>query len=291
MLHLVLSVLRETWLNLRGKQASIALTLLMTSLSFVVFDTFLVITWNVRSILRREQESVGIELFLDESVSEPEARAMADLVSGMEGVSSVFYVSPEEAERVFRSELPDKADLLDLLGDEFTLPASIQVSLYEDYKTDERMSDLARTLGSLAGVSDAVWGESYLPGLTEVVDALHRLDIFAGLVLLASVSLVVANTVRLAVARRALTVEIMSVCGAPDWFLRTPFLLEGLMTGLAGSLGGLVMTLAASLVVSASVTHVFLPPRWVAGVLVLGGSVGVIGSWIGLKSSMPRPRR
>jgi cell division transport system permease protein len=146
-------------------------------------------------------------------------------------------------------------------------------------------------MSSMAGVTEAVWGENYLPGLTGVVRSLQRLDVFAGLVLLVSISLVVANTVRLAVARRALTVEIMSLSGAPEWFIRTPFLLEGLATGLLGSLGGLLLTSAASLFISASVEHSFLPARWIAGVLIMGGAVGVIGSHIGLRSALLGPRR
>jgi cell division transport system permease protein len=290
-MHELAAVLRETLLNLRGKQAAVVVTLLMVSLSFVVFDTFLVITWNIRSILRNEQENVGIEAFLNDSLDGQSARALADVVTGMEGVRSVYYVSPEEAEALFRAELPDKADLLDMLGDEFRLPASLQISLLEEYRTEERVSALAGTLDRLDGVSDVVWGESYLPGLNRVVRSLQRLDIFAGAVLVLSISLVVANTVRLAVARRSLTVEVMSVFGASDWFLKAPFLLEGVATGLLGSAGGLAFTAAASVLVSASVSHGFLPGRWMAGVLLLGAVTGFVGSWIGLRSGIPRPRR
>jgi cell division transport system permease protein len=243
------AVLRETWLNLRSKQSAILVTLLMVSLSFVVFDTFLVITWNIRTILGTEQENVGIEAFLSDSVDEQSARALADVVAGMEGIRSVYYVSPEEAEALFRAELPDKADLLDLMGSEFSLPASFQISLLDEYRTEERIAALAGTLGRLDGVTEVVWGENYLPGLNKVVDSLQRLDIFAGLVLILSISLVVANTCRLAVARRALTVEVMSVFGASDWFLQGPFLLEGVATGFLGSAGGLVLTAAASAMV------------------------------------------
>jgi cell division transport system permease protein len=285
------AVLRETWLNLRSKQSAILVTLLMVSLSFVVFDTFLVITWNIRTILGTEQENVGIEAFLSDSVDEQSARALADVVAGMEGIRSVYYVSPEEAEALFRAELPDKADLLDLMGSEFSLPASFQISLLDEYRTEERIAALAGTLGRLDGVTEVVWGENYLPGLNKVVDSLQRLDIFAGLVLILSISLVVANTCRLAVARRALTVEVMSVFGASDWFLQGPFLLEGVATGFLGSAGGLVLTAAASAMVSASVAHTFLPARWIIGVLLLGALTGFTGSWLGLRSGIPRPRR
>lgn len=291
MIHGIATVLRETLLNLRGKQGSVWATLVMVSLSFVVFDTFLVITWNIRSILRAEQENVGMEVFLSDSTDEQAARALADVVSGMQGVRSVYYVSPAEAEALFRADLPDRTDLLDMLGDGFHLPASLQVSLFDDYRTDERMNSLAAALGRLDGATEVVWGEDYLPGLNRVTGALRKLDIFAGLVLVISISLVVANTIRLAVARRSLTVEVMSIFGASDAFLRMPFLLEGVATGLLGSAGGLAFTALASGMVSTSIGHGFLPGRWMAGVLLLGAVTGFVGSWIGLRSGIPRPRR
>jgi cell division transport system permease protein len=287
----VLPLLRETWLNVHGKRVSLLVTFLMVSLSFVIFDTFLVVTWNLRSILEREQQAVGMEVFLEDGVSDSEARALADRITGMEGIMSVYYVSPAEAEAVFRAELPDKVELLDLLGSDFQLPASLQVSLLPEYRNTERISALSASLTGYEGVYDVVYGENYLPGLTSLLGALHRLDVFAGTILLLGVSLVVAGAIRLAVSDRAMTVEMLSVFGASDWFLKGPFLLEGVASGFAGSAGGLLFTYAVSLIMSGSVDHAFLPGRWITGLLLLGAATGLAGSWVGLASSLPRPRK
>lgn len=284
-------VIRETWLNMSGKKSALASTFLMVSLSFVVFDTFLVVTWNLRRILEREQSEVGIEVFLETGTAEADARALADIVSGMDGVMSVYYVSPAEAEALFRAEIPDRAGLLDLMGEGFQLPASLQIALLPSWRNSDRMAALAGSLSGFEGVYDVVYGESYLPGLTNLIGTLHRLDLFAGTMVLLGVSLVVAGAIRLAVAGRALTVEIMSIAGASDGFIRGPFLLEGLVSGVAGAAGGLLFTFAVSLVLSGSIGHEFLPGRWIAGVLFLGAATGLAGSWVGLSSSLPRPRK
>lgn len=285
----VRALLRETALNLMGKRGALLVTFLMVSLSFVVFDTFLVVTWNLRVILEREQQAVGIEVFLSEATGEPAARALADRMSSMEGVQSVYYVSPAEAEAVFRAELPDKADLLELLGDGFTLPASLQVSLDPGHRDARQIAALAAAFAGFEGVDEVVYGENYLPGLTRLLDTLHRLDIFAGTILLLGVSLVVAGAIRLAVQTRMLTVEMMSIFGASDWFLRGPFLLEGFLIGFVGSAGGLLFTATVSGLISGSVSHGFLPGRWIAGILILGAATGLGGSWVGLRSGIPGP--
>jgi cell division transport system permease protein len=290
MIHLIKSVIREGLMNIRGKLGSFLITLLMVSLSFMVFDIFLVVSWNMGEVLRKEQENVGIEIFLMDDISEVEAVNLADIISGLEGVRSVYYVSPGEAETVFRADLPEQADLLTLLGPQFHLPASIQIGLYPDYRTSEKVGSLARIVSGMDGVEDVVYGKEYLPGLTRAVDILEKLVILAGLVLAVSISLVVANTVRLAVAKRALTVQIMSIVGAPGWFVRMPFLGEGLLTGIAGSTGSLLLTGAVSWMLMSSVPHEFIPGKWIMLVLILGASSGVAGSWLGMKSGIPKPR-
>lgn len=287
----ILSTLaRETLLNIRGKKTSITVTLLMVSLSFVVFDVFLVVSYNLQQVLKQEQEEVGIELFLDQEIDESLARQMADRISGMNGVRSVYFISTAEAEAIFQVEFPDKGELLEALGHEFRLPASLQISLDPQWRTESRVETLVRTLEALDGVVQVVYGEDYLPGLTKLVNTLEYLVFFAGFVLVISISLVVANTVRLAVIRKILTVEIMSIVGAPQWFVRMPFLIEGGLIGFLGSFGGFLLTATVSSFISASVSHRFLPWSITGYVLVLGVIIGIIGSWIGLVSGIPRPR-
>ena len=290
MIHLIRGVIREGLMNIRGKLGSFLITLLMVSLSFMVFDIFLAVSWNMGTVLQNEQENVGIEVFLTDNITEVEAINLADIISGLDGVRSVYYVSPGEAEAVFRTDLPEQADLLTLLGPQFHLPASIQIALHHDYRTSEKVGSLARIVSGMDGVEDVVYGKEYLPGLTRAVDILEKLVILAGLVLAASLSLIVANTVRLAVAKRTLTVQIMSIVGAPGWFVRMPFLGEGLFTGIAGSTGSLLLTGAVSWMLSSSVPHEFLPGKWIILVLILGASSGVAGSWLGMRSGIPKPR-
>ena len=289
-MRLLLRALQEMVRGLRGKLGSFLVTLLMVSLSFMVFDIFIAVSWNLQTVLREEQENVGIEVFLESTVSQTAAVALADLISNMEGVRSVYYVSSEEAEQVFRRDLPEQAGLLDLMNSGFRLPASVQVSLHAEYRTDARVVPLARTMSGMQGVEEVIYGEEYLPGLTSAVEILTRLVLLAGIVLAVSLSLIVANTVRLAVAEKALTVEIMSIVGAPGWFVRLPFLGEGIVTGLVGSAGSLLLTALISMILSPTVPHTFLPGQWIAGVLLLGASAGAAGSWIGMRSGIPRSR-
>lgn len=282
------SLLRETALNLRTRPGARLVTLLMVSLAFVVFDTFLIISWNLQSLMDREQSIIGMEVFLKKDLTEPAGRVVGDLISGMHGVRSVYYVSPVEAEALFRSELPEHTSLLDVMGREFRLPASLQVTFHEDVTGENDIAEIARTVSAIEGVEETVCGEDFLPGLIRTVSTIRQLVLLLGIVLVFSISMVVFYTVRLSVVRRAVTVDVMRTVGAPWWFIRIPFVVEGVIMGTAGSAGGLLLVSVLSSILSVAVSHRFMPPSWIIVVLLLGSVTGTIGA---LAGSFEKERR
>jgi cell division protein FtsX len=122
------SAVREIALNLHSKPGVRMVTLLMVGLAFVVFDTFLIISWNLQNLMDREENLVGMEVFLNRELPESQGRVIGDLISGMQGIKTVYFVSPQEAEALFRAELPDRTELLDVMGSDFRLPASLQIT-------------------------------------------------------------------------------------------------------------------------------------------------------------------
>lgn len=278
---------QEILAHLGTRPGTRAMTLVMVSLAFVVFNTFLVVSWNLENMLQRELQGVRIEAFLSPELTAAEGRSLADLISGMEGVRSVYYVSSAEAEALFRAEMPEQEPLLDLLEGSFRLPASIQVSLHPDRDDEAGVRALAVAIGRLQGVTEAVFGEEYLPGLTRTVSAFRKLLVFLGTVLAVSIALVVAYTVRLSAMHRALTVEILHTVGAPGWFVITPFLVEGTVTGLGGALTGLLLSGLLSTMLQGAVGHVFIPPGLALTVVLLGGATGAAGAALGIRSGKP----
>lgn len=274
---------RETLAHLGNRPGARAVTLVMVSLAFVVFNTFLVVSWNLERLLQRELNAVRIEAFLSPELSPAEGRSLADLISTMSGVRSVYYVSVYEAEALFRAEMPEQERLLDLLSGQFRLPASIQISISPGWDNEQSVRSLASAIQGLEGVTEAVFGEEYLPGLTRTVSAFRKLLVFLGTVLAVSMAMVVAYTVRLSAFRRSLTVEIMSIVGAPDWFIVAPFVIEGTLTGLAGALGGLALSAVLSSILQGAVGHSFLPPGLFWTVVLLGGATGAAGAILGIR--------
>jgi cell division transport system permease protein len=223
------------------------------------------------------------------------AQSLAADVAALPEVRAVRYVSKDEALARFRERLRARGQV-DLTGylDRNPLPASLEVSLVDprEYKP---VVDLLS--GREAVVDDVVEVQQLIQRLTAVTDVL-RTGGFVVLVLVGFVVLfIIVNTIRLAVVARREEIEIMRLVGASDAFIRWPFIFEGAFVGLLGA--GLALGVLALLAppVSELMYGFFrvLPLQLgnlardiVLLVVGTGLGVGVLGSWISVRSYLAR---
>jgi cell division transport system permease protein len=118
------------------------------------------------------------------------------------------------------------------LGDAFTVQPT----------KGENTEKIAQSLQPLpAGVHDVNYGKKTAHKLLTAAKVIDVFFVLAVVVLLVSSTLLIANTIRLAIFSRRREIEVMKLVGATNWFVRGPFMLEGLMTGLAGSLAAIFL--------------------------------------------------
>ena len=111
-------------------------------------------------------------------------------------------------------------------------------------------------------------------------------------ILLAASTILIANTIRLSIFARRREIEVMKLVGASNWYVRGPFMLEGVLTGLAGSLAAVILLfLGREVAVPQILGHIQDDPdvramafTWTAAILVLGGlAIGALGSGLTLR--------
>lgn len=224
-----------------------------------------------------------------------QAQALAADVAALPEVREVRYVSKDEALARFRERLRERgqADLTGYL-DRNPLPASLEVSLV-DPREYQPVVDLLESREGV--VDDVVEVQQLIERLTSVTDVLRT----GGFVVLALVGLVVlfiiVNTIRLALVARREEIEIMRLVGASDAFIRWPFIFEGAFVGLLGAALALgVLALLAAPVGDLMYGFFRVLPLQLGTlardivILVVGTGlgVGVLGSWISVRSYLTR---
>jgi len=224
----------------RGLGASAITTgaaVITIAVALVPIGALWVVTANMEALLGEFGNDLHLTAFLEPDAEAAKARRLAERVASVEGVEAVEIVSREEALRRFRARLGNAA-LLDALN-ENPLPVSLEIRLAEASRTREGFRIVREALDGVPGIESLVGGEAWVEGYARALSLVRSIAFGLGAVLGAAALLIVAITIRLTVYARRDELEILALVGASRGFLRTPFLVEGLVQGAVGGLLGL----------------------------------------------------
>jgi cell division transport system permease protein len=204
-------------------------------------------------------------------------------VSRYAEVAEVLYISREHALALARAELGDFGAIFSELETN-PLPASLEITLLPGNRTPEIVRSVAKRVSRYPFVEEVRYGQDWL----ERVFLLRRIAGAAAFVLggaFAAVAvLIIGAAVRIAIFARREEISIMRLVGATDGFIRRPFLLEGLITGLLGGVAALGLTYATHRLLSTMVFPLeWLPDAWIASGLAGGALLGVLASGIAVR--------
>ncbi|TEB04319.1 Cell division protein FtsX [Pelotomaculum schinkii] len=275
------SVLRNSWLSL----ASIG----VVAVSLLILGGSLLLVLNANNIAANLESSVEISVFLKDETSSDQIEELENRIKVRPEVAEVHFVSKAQALEEMKKNLGDNQDVLAGLEEKNPLPDALRIKTI----SVEQVEPLARQLESFEQVDQVRYGQ----GVVEKLLALSKWVRTAGLVtmLLLGIAAVflIATTIRLSVFARRKEIGIMKMLGATNWFVRFPFLLEGMFLGLIGSLLAVIavyfgyLSLIDRIEISlpffqlVSDRSVLVP--LVEALLGLGLGIGVAGSMISLR--------
>lgn len=220
----------ETFQNIRRNFLMAASAILTVAISLALLGSVLLIRQWTDTIVGRWRGNVEINVFLRNDASEPQIQAVQSKISSIPDVKEFRYVSKEEALTEFQEMFKDKKDLVENVGPG-VLPASFRITL----KDPEEADAVGDQIKGLPGVDEVQYASQTIKRLTAITNWVTAgMAFFVAIFAIAAV-LLIANTIRLAVFARRKEIGIMKLVGATNWFVRVPFMLEGLLTGFIGS--------------------------------------------------------
>lgn len=262
------------------------------ALSLLILGMFLVMVLNLNNMASNLESQVQISVFLQDNQSDLEMREVGTRISKLPGVVQVTFVTKDEAMNRFKERLGDQKSLLNALGEGNPLPNAFEVKVDQA----ERVKPVAQAIGQLKGVEHAKFGQD----VVEQLFTLTKMIRIFGLVLIIFLALaalfIISNTIRLTVFARRREIGIMKYVGATDWFIRWPFLLEGMILGCGGALVAVLLLnqTYGALINQVHESLAFLPliPKYPfitnlsVVLLLLGAGIGALGSTISLRRFM-----
>lgn len=211
--------------------------------SLYLLGLFGLVAHNIDRALASVEEQVEVVAYLSDGTTAEQARLARSEVGRYPEVDSVRHVTKAEALREATRELPEFSEVFSDL-EVNPLPASLEVRLRPEHRGPESVRSVADRLGGYGFVEDVRYGREWV----DRIFALRRVAGLAAAVLggafALAAAMLVGISVRMAILARSDTIEIMQTVGATEGYIRRPFLIEGLLTGLLGGLVALGLTAA-----------------------------------------------
>ncbi len=282
----------------KNKKSTIASIAIMVCTMFM-FGIFFVIGQNVNNIMQTIEREQGIQVFIINEATEDEVEEVRNVISTIDGVSTAEIFTKQQALDQMKERLKDNKDLLKgYEGDNNIFSDSVVVKLNDLQKSAEVQSKIKEI---------EIDGTKYVKKITSSDDTINALIKIANgirlvtgviLVLLILISVfIISNTIKLTVHARRKEISIMKYVGATNSFIRSPFIVEGIIIGILSALITISIIAGIYQLVSTKIIQVFLNLNLGISLLqfsdmfvlilivymVLGIGIGVLGSVISMK--------
>lgn len=279
--------LQETVTNIRRNGFMTLASVLVVAVSLYLVGGVLLGRFAINRIIELQTRKVEVAVFLSPEVTDDQRTSIQNDLEVMPEVSSVTYESKDEAYERFKEIFRDQPDIVANTDPE-ALPESFRVKL-RDPEQFEIVNDRLEGRPGILRIQDY---RSLLKQFFGVVNDIGRIGLVLVVLLSGAAAMIIGTTIRIAIYARRKEIAIMKLVGASNWFIRIPFMLEGVVHGVLGTVAAVVLLLATRpffirvadhirfLHVNVSNLEVLQYGLW----LLVGGIVlGALGSLLGLR--------
>ncbi|OHB24605.1 MAG: cell division protein [Desulfuromonadaceae bacterium GWB2_53_15] len=284
---------RRALINLRQNIFVNVVTIGTITLALLIVALFLLVFVNLENAVGNWSERVQVTVYFDRELAPQEQAALRAKIISIPGANRVNYVSRDEALRRFKGRLRGQETLLEGVRPE-VLPTSFEIALKRSSRDTQEVEAFVSVLKRIPGISEVQYGEEWVKRFNTFLNFMRLLGALLGSFLLIAVVFIVSNTIKLTIYARRDELEVMALVGATRFFIKAPFLIEGIIQGCVGSLIaiGLLLGLyevflqnAGSFLTFNPATSglSFLPLEYVGGIVITGVALGFIGSLTSLK--------
>ncbi len=286
-------VLRRVRGGLRQLLWTHVLTAGTMGMTLFVFGGFMLVETNLQMLFKGWGEQIQVTAYLHNDVAAEAVAGLLERLQAMPEVERVRHISREQAWRDFQAALGTQSGLLDGLPRD-VLPASMEISLKPEHRDGAAVEALAGRLKQEADIASVEYPQEWVERLGLVVLVVEWIKwIFAGVLFLVTF-FIVGSTVKLAMLARKDEVEIMQLVGASEELIQAPFVIEGMIQGLAGASMAIVGLVAVYLFFRKEMASMsgllapfselrFLDPAAIFLLLATGLFLGAVGSLISLR--------
>jgi len=233
-----LTVVRQVGRNLRMTWGSQLMTLLTVSLSVLIFAFFYLIYANMLILGSKLGDDLSLIVYLEEEPGPELQQQLINKITTFDEVEEIRFITRDQAYNRFADQLGKNRDVLNDMPRNF-LPPSIEVVPKKNLRSLNQMKLFSAYLARLPGTLKVQYGQEWVERFYYFTKLLSIIVLLSGTLLILTTIFMVAYTIRLTILGRQAELELLKLVGATNNYIRTPFLLEGVLQGLLGSSFGI----------------------------------------------------
>jgi cell division transport system permease protein len=264
-----------------GMQATAIGTVAIT---IVLLGTFLFVRAALAGLGGQLLDQITISAAVANDASTAQVATLRRAIAADKRVASVEYVPKEKGWADLRRRLRGQIDTTLIPGN--PLPDVFRIRA----RLPEEVPSVAASVARLSGIASVRYGHAEVARLLQLGDVLRRIGVGVIVLFFCVAGIIIANTIRLTVFARRREISIMQLVGATNFYIRAPFICEGLLAGLTGTLVAVVILGIARATIWPKLVSalLFIPlnsvsfqlGQMVGELFVIGGAVGLLASWI-----------
>lgn len=224
--------IREGFSSLKRNRTMSVAAITSVIAALLVIGIFFIIVLNIDFLATTLESQIEMMVYLNDGLSENIISTMSDEIKSIDGVKSVEFISKETALKNLEKNWGENSYLLEGLEGDNPLPDAFLITLTDP----NQASDVALSVSAISNVEKVVYGKEELAKLLSATYVLRMSSVGIILILLFISIFIIANTIKLTLYARRREIGIMKYVGATDWFVRMPFIIEGIIVGLIGAL-------------------------------------------------------
>ena len=222
-------ILAEGFKNVWRHKSSAVSSIFSIYLTLIVSGSLLIVSQNTNKLIEYLRDKYKIEVFFKEGVTEKRVTELVEDFKSINGVNSITIISKKDAERIFKSQFGD--DILSILGYN-PLPISCVINLKKDWPTRIDLKPIISSLRKYREVDEINHQGKLISRIENYYETFLKVMVIIVSITLIIAVFIISNTVRLTVLSKRELIKSLQLIGATKWFVKGPFIIEGLAHGL-----------------------------------------------------------
>lgn len=273
-------LIKEGLAGFKRARLAAVISIVTIMLSLALLGIFGLLAKSLTNQFKQLYSQVHFQVFVDPSLSETQIQALQRKIYTIEGIQDVDFITPEEALADFQKDFGD--ELVSVLG-ENPLPPSLRVTLKPDYSKINQIQTVIQQIEGYSAVDEVVFQEKIVRMLNEYFLVGVTVSLAIGTTIFFISALLIFNTIRLTIHSRKTVIDIMRLVGATNFFIKAPFVVEGILQGLVGSLLACgLLWVFVDLLNNTFMPNLSLPNIYIGLLMFTGMFLGLIGSYISI---------